>query len=180
MRSTRSLESIARRRAAGCRSPLCAAGSPAHPCPDERLHGRGGLFPAGRVTWIEPPPEGAPIPPELDAALDPGLDPGDVDRTSADHWCAPLAFARRETEPDPVSRPEPPRRFRRLRTQKVRSRHWFLPWLAVAVAAALAGGIVGARSAGARSSRVQHRPPPRPAPAAAPVCDLSAPLAGIP
>lgn len=175
MRSTRSLESFARRRAAGCRSPLGATDSPAHPCPDERLHGRGGLFPAGRVTWFAgpPPPEVAPEPdPELYLR-------GEIDPASADHWCAPLAFARRETEPDPVPAPEP-RRIRRLKTQKIRPRHWFLPWLVVAVAAALAGGVVGARAAGARFQGAQRRALPPLAPTAAPVCHLSAPIAGVP
>jgi hypothetical protein len=125
-----------RARRAACRSPLRATEPPSRACPRERQHGRGGLFPAGRVLWFAEP------------AL-------------PDEWPAPP----RDVEPSTTAALKPRRRF--------------LSWVAVAVVAALAGGFVGARTAGARSASVQRRVAPRAEPAAAPVCHLSAPIAGV-
>jgi hypothetical protein len=135
MRPTRSVASP-RARAARCRSPLCATEPPDRACPRERLRGRGGLFPAGRVHWF--------------AATD----------HLPDEWPAPPRDVERSMTP-------PPRRRR------------VLPWVAIAVVAALAGGVVGARSAGARSPAAARLPSSRPEPSAAPVCHLSAPIAGV-
>jgi hypothetical protein len=123
-------------RVAGCHSPSRASRPPTRTCPRERLHGRGGLFPAGRVLWFAEP--------EL-----------------PDEW------------------PAPPRDAAACITAPPRPRPRFLPWIAVAVVAALAGAGVGARTAGARSPSAQRPSSPRPEPAAAPVCYLSAPIAGV-
>jgi hypothetical protein len=84
-------------------------------------------------------------------------------------------FAEADDLPDEW--PAPPRDVERCMTPPP-ARRRVLPWVAIAVVAALAGGVVGA-SASARSPAAVRVPPSRPEPSAAPVCHLSAPIAGV-